>query len=109
MRFYTECLLSKWGFEDGDMLCDFVVDNETGFMDHHDLLIKTVREKILPKIKNSIEVCDFSTCHNPIRAEIVDGVRVNSLDFNITLQPEFVDVSEEYLLSAAKQLHGERD
>lgn len=50
-------LLSKWGFEDGD-ICD------------HELLIYLVRKHLQPLLDERVELEEIVTCHNPIRATI---------------------------------------
>ena len=57
---FAESLLSKWGFEDGDMLAD-----DTGV--RHELLVQMVKHHLLPLLQG-VEVFEIRTCHNPVRA-----------------------------------------
>lgn len=88
---HSECLLSKWGFGDGD--------EDEGWMDWADanglpysrdwdpILRRLVREHLLPVIEQNVVVYDINTSHNPIRAETDRGDNPN-----ITLTPESVTV-----------------
>lgn len=104
MLFHTESILSKWGFDDGDMLDDLLWDNGIELDDKHKLLIKVVREKVLPEIKQHVEVFEIGTIHNPIRAESVDGVKVDNYgdNPNIHLLPESVEVDDAEILRMAR-------
>lgn len=104
MRFYTDSLLSKWGFGDGDMLDDLLFDN--GLPYGHDVLIRVVRNKILPVIQQNVEVYEISTNHNPIRAKAVDGIEVDDYNYNpnIKLTPEYVDVPDSEILELAREI-----
>lgn len=97
MRFYTEGLLSKWGFEDGDILNELLLDN--GIEPKHSILVRAVRDKVLPLIQQKVVVFDIETSHNPIRARTVDGVEVDHYNDNdIALVPEYVDVPNDVIL-----------
>lgn len=48
-------LLSKFGFNDGDLMKD------------HDTLVKAVREHLLPLLDPRVEIYEIGTSHNPIR------------------------------------------
>lgn len=104
MIFYTDSLLSKFGFGDGDMLDDLLFDNGINLDNDHDFLIKVVREHVLPAVKQQVDVYEIVTIHNPIRAERIDGVLVNIYDDNkhIKLDPEFVDVDDSVILKMAR-------
>jgi len=104
MRFYFENLLSKWGFEDGEILHD-LIHKENIDVDPHDVLCAVVKELVIPKTQDKIEVYTVSTCHNPIRASSVNGQQVfstlpNNVDFNI----DFVDIEDEEIIKIAKRL-----
>jgi len=104
MRLYTAGLLSKWGFGDGDVLDDMIFDSLGGGVDYSKTLIKVVREFVVPKIKNKIELQEIGTIHNPIRASMVDGIEVDWIEEqDIELEPEFVDVPDEDILRIAKE------
>ncbi|WAZ20179.1 hypothetical protein STRCI_001278 [Streptomyces cinnabarinus] len=95
----SSSLLSKWGFNDGDDPEDWLDYCEANGIDYTNLdfpLIPIVRRYLLPKLDQSVEVVELETCHNPIRAETVDGQDVTEVWFGRapepTLTPESVDV-----------------
>lgn len=104
MRLYTQGLLSKWGFDDGDCLYD--IEGMPDVNCRH-LLADVVRAHVLPKMKQRIEVVQIETCHNPMRAKTVDGVNVEDkwydANFEMPLEPDFVDVDDVLILTMAKQ------
>jgi hypothetical protein len=110
MRFWTDGLISKWGFDDGDQLSDYCYDlSEEGVkVEDHDLLIAVVKRKILPALDQHLDLEVISTIHNPIRATHVDGLDVRSAhyepDFPSPITPEFVDVPEEVIRALAVEL-----
>ena len=89
VTFYTQSLMSKWGFGDGDMLGG------------HELLQAVVKKFIIPKLDQVIEYQeDINLCHNPIRATKVDGIDTSDFwygkkEHNIRLTPETIDVSKQ--------------
>lgn len=125
--FPTSGLLSKWGFGDGDMLDDWLFDH--GFRrpdswepnpEHplpkwnhdedphgfrHRVLIRVVREHVLPAIEQDIEVYEISTNHNPIRARTVNGAEWDAYTASVdgVLTPEWVEVGEDVLLAIARE------
>jgi len=107
MRFYSESILSKWGFEDGDILTNILLDNDFDVdRDVSDrILSEIVKIKMLPVIKQDVEVFLIGG-HNPIRASHVDGVEINPSDIvqKIKLVPEFVDVEDLFILELAASL-----
>jgi hypothetical protein len=77
-------LLSKWGFGDGDCLNDWWWDTyDEPFpedIDFHDVLVHLVKRHLLPRIAEAgyvIDVMTIDTIHNPIRAETVNGRRID--------------------------------
>jgi hypothetical protein len=73
---YADDLLSKWGFEDGDRLSDFMYDNKSEFEDKvngHELLEELVKRYLLPLLKDKVEIYFIQTIHNPVRAEMING------------------------------------
>lgn len=106
MRFYTESLLSKWGFGDGDMLDDLLYDNELGSVDAHGVLIEIVKTRLIPKIKQVVNVYTVQCAHNPIRANSVNGVEVDCYNNNndIRLEPEFIDIKDSEILEIARAI-----
>ncbi len=111
MRFYTHGLLSKWGFKDGDCLYD--IEGMPEDVNARHLLADVVRAHVLPKMKQRIEVVQIETCHNPIRAKSVDGADVqdrwDDTQFEMPLEPDFVDVDDAFILAMAKQANAQAD
>ena len=104
MRFYLDGLLSKWGFCDGDILEDLVFDNNID-CDEHELLIKVIKGKVIPEVKDNIVLYTIGTNHNPIRATEVNGVTVNWYGKNnIEFSQEFVDVDDKDIIDIARQV-----
>jgi hypothetical protein len=89
-------LLSKWGFDDGDM--PDAVDDRL-FSQGHEVpsdvwrrtLARLVREHLLPALDQHVEAVEIDTIHNPIRASTIDGVNVHAAGA-LTLTPERVAV-----------------
>ena len=110
--FSTEGLLSKWGFEDGDLLMGFMNENgfDVGDYSHEALLVAAVRRFVIPRIRNRVEVEEVSTLHNPIRAVLVDGKKVDCFnpDDSLSLDPAEVAVSHEELIRLAEEVFGAR-
>jgi hypothetical protein len=104
LTLHSWSLLSKFGFNDGDVpdeILDYMFEagvnpRETPW-DWHDALRAMVRKHLLPALAaegHEVEVYDIDTAHNPIRADKIDGVVVDSLDRDQwpTLTPEYVTV-----------------
>lgn len=97
---YSESLLSKWGFNDGDepdAYLDWCDTHSHPYPDNWDTVLRTlVRTRLLPALKQRVDLVDVETCHNPIRAERVDGRDVTALWYRsepgLTLTPEDVVV-----------------
>jgi hypothetical protein len=122
--FHTEGLLSKWGFEDGDMLDDLLWDcgyrgtDERAILDPvdeigpiygfaHVVLIVTVVAHVLPAIDQVVDVYTIGTIHNPIRARTVDGVAIDEIDgeYDGLLTPATVEVPDHVITTIAGALH----
>lgn len=98
MKLFSACLLSKWGFDDGDLFSDFVFRyGGPDAPDDGSVLVAAVKAYLLPKLKQSVEVVEIETSHNPIRALRVDGGRVDWYLHNpdIKLEPESVEITEQ--------------
>lgn len=101
-RLDSDSLLSKFGFNDGDMpedVCDRIdrlgIPSER--VDWHAVLRNLVRKYLLPELAkyHVVELTDIDTAHNPIRAWKVDGVEVREQWYGgpvDELTPEGVDV-----------------
>lgn len=106
MRLYSKCLLSKWGFGDGDMpeaLEDYYDEQPwPKGANWHTALRILVRRHLVPIIEQTIEVYDIDTTHNPIRASSVEGQAVDDLaiDHPFILTPECVEVTWEQIEAA---------
>lgn len=104
IRLFSEGLLSKWGFRDGDILWDQLYDwQDAGLigdwsnLDDAKILNRVVREFLVPALDQKVEVYDIGTIHNPIRAQSVDGVKVGEEIYDpdqtrFTLTPDCVEV-----------------
>lgn len=104
MRIYTSGLLSKWGFGDGDLLWDFLYDHGIK-VDDEPVLVRVVREHVLPAIDQQVDVYEVCTIHNPLRARAVDGVEWDSYtaDTDGVLTPEYVDVPDDVIIAIARE------
>lgn len=112
---YSDGLLSKWGFDDGDApdgWLDWCADQGIDWRTHRSwrdgTLPELVRRFLLPKIEQQIEVVNISTAHNPIRAETVDGQDVSDLWYEPdaelpALTPESVTVPMAEVLKIAQE------
>jgi hypothetical protein len=107
-------LLSKWGFDDGDMpeiVEDYVFENgiDVSGADWRDVLCLLVERHLLPEIRqhHMIEVERLSTIHNPIRATHLDGRKITaeSYDDVVTeLSPESVSVPMAAVVAALAEV-----
>lgn len=83
LRLGSECLFSKWGFNDGDEpepWLDYCDDHGIRYPSHDEwnqVLRTLVRERLVPRLPAHVELYDIDTIHNPIRAGRVDGRRVH--------------------------------
>lgn len=108
LRLYSSDLLSKWGFNDGDMpdeLRDYFDSAGEAYpQDWHVVLRRLVRDYLLSQIDADVEVYDIYTSHNPIRASRVNGVEVDNraLDAPVVLTPEYVDIPYSTVLAVAR-------
>jgi hypothetical protein len=112
LRLYSDGLLSKFGFNDGDQpddVADWLEADgiEYGRAPWHPVLRRLVREHLLPVIDQNVAVYDIETIHNPIRAETVDGVQVDDYQRDPTavptLTPDHVDVPYAVVLAAVRE------
>lgn len=111
MRFRSKDLLSKWGFEDGDILIDFLHDHgiSIGDVDHGQLLQDVLVDQVLPLIRNDLVWERISSMHNKIKVTSVDGVPNDHLTAyrrDTLLVPEYVDVPKEVILAYAEARSG---
>lgn len=95
----SQGLLSKWGFNDGDMpeiLMDYWDELDIPYPNWRLALCAIVRRYLLPELakRHEVEVEEIETSHNPIRATVVDGVEIDdtSGEDEVVLTPELVTV-----------------
>lgn len=104
MRFYSQSLLSKSGFQDGEILCDLLFDIEHELVaDASDiLLIEIVKTKMLPLIEQEVDLFTVGS-HNPIRASHIDGIEVdlNTTVQNVKLTPEYIEIDDQLIIDLA--------
>jgi hypothetical protein len=105
---YSDGLLSKWGFSDGDApdaWLDYCDDHGIDFspVEWHSVLVKLVRRYLLPVLDQQVEVAEIVTIHNPIRAERVDGADVTDGWYTepaVHLTPESVTIPMSEVIDA---------
>lgn len=76
-------LCSKWGFEDGDILwnepyASRLLRDGVDLKDKHPALCALVERFLIPALPVPVVVERISSCHNPIRATMIDGVEWDS-------------------------------
>ncbi|WP_165069688.1 hypothetical protein [Marisediminicola senii] len=105
LRLDASCLLSKWGFNDGDIIFDWWWDHTNqdlpGTVDHHDVLRHLVRTALVPLIEAAgftLDVYDIETCHNPIRTASVNFTPTHDVDPDI-----FGDIHVDILVDSLHQ------
>jgi hypothetical protein len=85
---FSESLLSKWGFSDGDVPYDYLDWCDATGTDYpaggawRAMLVKLVRERLVPALEQDVETYVMETNHNPIRARSVDGEDVTDLHYD---------------------------
>jgi hypothetical protein len=108
VHFFTESLLSKWGFGDGDDL-NWLYEHNRDY-DPHATLIECVRRRMLPALKQKVEIREIVCRHNPCRAGTVDGVDVTHLWYDPDLKldpplsPDFVVMTGAEIVAIAEEL-----
>lgn len=107
----SECLLSKWGFNDGaddEAWLDWCEDNGIDYNAVDYPLIELVKTYLIPALDQAVTVSVIETSHNPIRVETVDGVDVTEQWYDARppttrLTPEYVDVPMSEVLRLARK------
>jgi len=114
LTLFSADLLSKWGFNDGDDPDDWLDYCEANSIDYSAVdfpLVELVRTYLLPRIEQDVTVVEIETCHNPIRAETVDGRNMAEVWFGRvpepTLTPEYVEVPMSEVARLALAVHGD--
>lgn len=110
LTLFSDGLLSKWGFWDGDMpdhVWDYCAAEGLTSVDWHATLRRLVRNYLVPALDQSVEVVDIETIHNPVRASKVDGADVEDewyLETTTRLTPECVTVTIEQVRAAIDEV-----
>lgn len=109
LSLWSESLLSKWGFQDGDtpeQVMDYCDDHGIDYVrvDWHEVLRGLVRKHLLPELEkhHTIKLVDIETIHNPIRASEVDGRDVEGDWYDgstLELKPEGVHIPMSAVVS----------
>lgn len=105
---FSDGLLSKWGFNDGDLPEEFYEWwHETrcppscfwecyAKVPDKPVIQVLVRRFLLPALDQRVEVYDIGTIHNPIRASSVDGLEVpDEVIYGSTRGPALTPASVE--------------
>ena len=111
LTLFSDGLLSKWGFGDGDnpdSWYDYCDDHgiDSAQIAWRPLLCQLVHRYLLPVLDQNVTVIEISTIHNPIRAETVDGIDVTGCwyeDCGPSLTPERVEIPFEEVLRVARE------
>jgi hypothetical protein len=101
-------LLSKYGFNDGDEqdeFWDWRVAQGIEDIAWHPTLRRLVREHLMPRLDQQVDVYDIDTIHNPIRASTVDGIAVDDMqpDAGPQLTPDGVAIPYAEVLRIARE------
>lgn len=100
LTLYSDGLLSKWGFNDGDKPDDLLDYCDAHGLDYpvgwRRLLYQLVTERLVPVLDQKVTIIYIVTNHNPVRALTVDGVDVReswyASEDRMTLTPPSVEV-----------------
>ena len=95
LTLYSDGLLSKFGFNDGDdpdVWLDYCDANGIDYNVVDFPLVELVRQYLLPVLDQAVTVVEIETIHNPIRAKTVDGVEVNG---DVTVHGDPVELTPE--------------
>lgn len=102
--FFSDSLLSKWGFGDGNML-----DELCGATSHDDLALFVDKIIVSQITSHKVTARRVHTIHNPIRAEFVDGVEaLYPVDERFELKPEKFSYTGQEILEALEKLRNEQ-
>jgi hypothetical protein len=117
IQLFSDGLLSKWGFNDGDAPDEWLDWCDDHGIDHSALpswrdyiLPALVRRFLVTALTQDVQLVSISTIHNPIRAETVDGINVEEWWRKSAgagapqLTPEYVAVTLGQILEVAKQV-----
>lgn len=106
MRFQTSCLISKFGFEDGDLFLNW--ECLPPGVDDTELLVAVVKKFIVPQLHEQVELFPLETCHNPVRVSKINGVDVQKQWYeprrDDLLHPAEIEVPDSDILALAKEM-----
>lgn len=101
---YARELCSKWGFQDGDILNDFVFDMNLDVYGG-DLLCECVEKYLVPLLPHGIKTKRVGSIHNPIR---LDDNEFKGMYDPFAELPCWADVyvtlTDEQILSVANEI-----
>ena len=103
-EFVTDHLLTKWGFQDGEMLDDLFPDDDHEFVRW--VLCEVVEYYVCSKIDNDVKPYRTKTSHNPVRVYEVDGVHEGDWTEPPRLTPFEIKVSPNEIFEMADYLRG---
>jgi hypothetical protein len=117
LTLWASCLASKWGFDDGDLVIEYVFNlRECGYQiekynrdESLKLLVETYLAPVLVEKGIDVQYEFVGTCHNPIRVSKVNGVDVDWRALNTPAVLEGISVTipandvVNLLLSAASE------
>jgi hypothetical protein len=95
LTLYSDGLLSKFGFNDGDDPDDWLDYCEANGIDYNEVdfpLVQLVRQYLLPALDQQVTVVEIETAHNPIRARTVDGIEVRG---DVTVHGDPIELTPE--------------
>lgn len=95
LTLYSDGLLSKFGFNDGDDPEEWLEYCEANGIDYNEVdfpLVQLVRQYLLPALDQHVTVYEIETAHNPIRALTVDGIDLRGED---TIHGDPIDLTPE--------------
>lgn len=112
LTLFADGLLSKWGFNDGDVpddILDWLEAHGHGWrIEWHPVLKMLVERHLLPVLAQRVEIVNIGTNHNPVRAQTVDGTDVEGCwsgpQPEPTLTPEYVEIPMSEVAKIAAEL-----
>lgn len=112
---FSDGLLSKWGFNDGDApeaWLDYCDENGIDLppASWHPILRELVKRYLLPVLDQDVTIAYIGTSHNPVRARMVDGTQVEQYwrdhEGAVRLTPECVEIPMAEVARVAAELYG---
>lgn len=114
LRLFSDGLLSRHGFNDGDAPDEFYdwleeQGREYVPLSWHRILRELVTRRLVPALDQQVETVCIGTSHNPVRARTVDGADAERFwsgehDDAPRLTPEFVEVPFAEVFRVAVEL-----